>query len=264
MKNINIKTTQNERSAFTLIELLVVIAIIAILAAILFPVFARARENARRSSCQSNLKQIALGVKQYIQDYDEKFPGQIGNKDVSSTGTANAGPYGWADAIQPYLKSTQIYQCPSEDTSPNTDPRTSGYTDYYINGALGNTGPNAAGAAVYDNGGISEAAVLNQTLTILNMDGNGASGDSRYRGNGNSSTGGVSSASPSINIAAYGGLASTGGIYQRHLEGSNISFVDGHVKWFKTNAAAPQSNIYEAGVSFSDSNNNPTFNATTP
>ncbi len=63
-----------KKKGFTLIELLVVIAIIAILAAILFPVFARARENARRSSCQSQLKQIALGHKQYIQDYDEKFP----------------------------------------------------------------------------------------------------------------------------------------------------------------------------------------------
>src|SRR4028118_1774787 len=62
------------RSGFTLIELLVVIAIIGILASILFPVFARARENARRSSCQSNLKQIGLGILQYTQDYDEKLP----------------------------------------------------------------------------------------------------------------------------------------------------------------------------------------------
>ena len=68
------QTLHRRTTAFTLIELLVVIAIIAILAAILFPVFARARENARRSSCQSNLKQIALGIKQYTQDYDEKFP----------------------------------------------------------------------------------------------------------------------------------------------------------------------------------------------
>lgn len=61
-------------NAFTLIELLVVIAIIAILSAILFPVFGRARENARRSSCQSNLKQIGLGIMQYVQDYDGYYP----------------------------------------------------------------------------------------------------------------------------------------------------------------------------------------------
>ncbi len=67
-------TTPNTIKAFTLIELLVVIAIIAILAAILFTVFARARENARRSSCQSNLKQIGLSIFQYIQDYDENYP----------------------------------------------------------------------------------------------------------------------------------------------------------------------------------------------
>ena len=68
------QTLHHKRSGFTLIELLVVIAIIAILAAILFPVFARARENARRTSCVSNLKQIGLGIMQYTQDYDERYP----------------------------------------------------------------------------------------------------------------------------------------------------------------------------------------------
>ena len=74
MLNFNTKPITKTRSAFTLIELLVVIAIIAILAAILFPVFARARENARRSSCTSNLKQIGIGILQYVQDYDETYP----------------------------------------------------------------------------------------------------------------------------------------------------------------------------------------------
>ena len=95
------------RSAFTLIELLVVIAIIAILAAILFPVFARARENARRSSCQSNLKQIGLGIMQYTQDYDERLPGRI--MDSAVAGEVNS----WRRVIYPYVKSTQIFACPS-------------------------------------------------------------------------------------------------------------------------------------------------------
>jgi prepilin-type N-terminal cleavage/methylation domain-containing protein len=69
--------SSKSHSAFTLIELLVVIAIIAMLAAILFPVFGRARENARRSSCQSNLKQIGLGIMQYTQDYDERLPARV-------------------------------------------------------------------------------------------------------------------------------------------------------------------------------------------
>src|SRR5687768_2974407 len=97
------------KRGFTLIELLVVIAIIAILAAILFPAFARARENARRSSCQSNLKQIALGILQYTQDYDEKM--------VPQYNTSNGW---WSQLTQPYLKSTQILTCPSM-SEPNRD-----------------------------------------------------------------------------------------------------------------------------------------------
>ena len=98
-----------KQRGFTLIELLVVIAIIAILAAILFPVFARARENARRASCQSNVKQILLGVFQYTQDYDEKYP---------STFTYNGGYTAtWYTLTQPYLKSTQIFKCSSDSNT---------------------------------------------------------------------------------------------------------------------------------------------------
>src|SRR6195952_4217645 len=90
----------SRKPGFTLIELLVVIAIIAILASILFPAFGRARENARRSSCQSNEKQIGLGLLQYVQDYDERYPIAI-------------GAASWRQVIQPYLKSAQIFTCPS-------------------------------------------------------------------------------------------------------------------------------------------------------
>jgi prepilin-type N-terminal cleavage/methylation domain-containing protein/prepilin-type processing-associated H-X9-DG protein len=116
---------KSKRNAFTLIELLVVIAIIAILAAILFPVFARARENARRASCMSNLKQIGLGIMQYTQDYDEKLPqpavcgpellesgGLSGN---SSCGSPAPGNYYhlWWHEIYSYVNNTQVFVCPS-------------------------------------------------------------------------------------------------------------------------------------------------------
>src|SRR5438093_7190091 len=106
-----------KQQGFTLIELLVVIAIIAILAAILFPVFARARENARRSSCLSNLKQIGLGIMQYTQDYDEQFPkAWRGSGNGGSDATDKSK---WMDMIFPYVKSEQIFNCPSMTfTSP--------------------------------------------------------------------------------------------------------------------------------------------------
>lgn len=107
-------------SAFTLVELLVVIAILGILAAALFPVFARARENARRASCQSNLKSIGLAFKQYTQDYDEIFP----RYDVAGVGSTVAGNLTvthWVQALQPYARSVQIFQCPSETATRGTD-----------------------------------------------------------------------------------------------------------------------------------------------
>src|SRR5688572_27642381 len=98
--------SQYRKSGFTLIELLVVIAIIAILAAILFPVFARARENARRASCQSNEKNIALGFKQYIQDNGEKYP--LAASSGPETKALGTGPLG------EYIKSNAIFYCPSD------------------------------------------------------------------------------------------------------------------------------------------------------
>lgn len=101
------------RSAFTLVELLVVITIIAILAAILFPVFARARENARKASCQSNLKQVGLGLIQYTQDYDERLPFPIVGRNSRDDGGDTYSGYVWQDAIFPYVKSDGVFNCPS-------------------------------------------------------------------------------------------------------------------------------------------------------
>jgi prepilin-type N-terminal cleavage/methylation domain-containing protein/prepilin-type processing-associated H-X9-DG protein len=111
---------RNEKKGFTLIELLVVISIIAIIAAILFPVFARVRENARRTSCASNMKQIGLGILQYVQDYDEKMPAAaFGLANDNTVTNCAAGAWRWMDAIYPYIKSEQIFICPDRVSVKN-------------------------------------------------------------------------------------------------------------------------------------------------
>ncbi len=111
------------RRGFTLIELLVVIAIIAILAAILFPVFARAREKARQTSCLSNVKQLALGTMMYVQDYDEVYP--YWNRYADANVMPDAPP----KAVLPYVKNIQIFSCPSGTGSPSNVPQT-GWSQY--------------------------------------------------------------------------------------------------------------------------------------
>ncbi len=96
-----------KEKGFTLIELLIITAIISILAAILFPVFARARENALRATCQSNLEQIGLGIRLYAQDYDGRYA------PVQWSGISGTSPGNWSQLIQPYVKSTELFRCPS-------------------------------------------------------------------------------------------------------------------------------------------------------
>lgn len=108
---------QQDIKGFTLIELLVVIAIIAILAAILFPVFAKVREKARQTSCLSNEKQLGLGITQYVQDYDETY------MTADTSLSPNGGGHGWASRIYPYVKSTGVYACPDDSYVPNVAGR---------------------------------------------------------------------------------------------------------------------------------------------
>jgi prepilin-type N-terminal cleavage/methylation domain-containing protein/prepilin-type processing-associated H-X9-DG protein len=226
MKGKGGKTAGIAQSGFTLIELLVVIAIIAILAAILFPVFARARENARRASCQSNEKQVLLGFKQYIQDYDEKYP-------QTATGAAT----GWTDELSPYLKSDQIFQCSSETNAP-ASAGSAGYTDYWYNDIIGNmSGTRTTAGAATGTAGVNESVLNSSALTVLMGDGDKA--DTR----GNVINAGLD------NYAVTDVPADDNkdpGPFRRHLSGSNYGFADGHVKWLRpekvTNSATSAGN----------------------
>lgn len=209
--------SRNTSSGFTLIELLVVIAIIAILASILFPVFARARENARRSSCQSNQKQIGLGLAQYTQDYDEKL--------MPFYTVVNGANTFWPELVQPYLKSRQIFICPS-DNGPGLDVNlTNGKGKSYV-GNYGVMG--IVGDSMYPVRSLSSFDPISVAEYI-------AMGEH----NRNTTAVGTQPAAPDDAPTDYpaNSLGGGGRIFrERHFDGSNYLFVDGHVKWLKWNS----------------------------
>lgn len=210
------------RKGFTLIELLVVIAIIAILAAILFPVFAKAREKARQSSCLSNVKQIMLAQLQYCQDYDEKFSN---NSYAQPTGQVSI-----PDFLAPYCKNTQIFICPSGSTLAPT---------------LGNSW-NAPGGYSYNQAAYTAsiggsylfyccalASITTPSTTIVLGDGNGA----------------VQVLGADLNTAVdpneLGSTAGGQGKFRaRHNGGANFAFVDGHAKWLALSAISGSPTTY--------------------
>lgn len=235
---------------FTLIELLVVIAIIAILAAILFPVFAQAREKARAAACMSNEKQITLGVLQYIQDYEECFPVSVVNRAVVPPAGAIIG---WADAIQPYIKNVQVYQCPSESSAPVLTPQTAGYTDYWINKNASDGDQNLPQSEF-------------PSLTLLIGEGGSSTGTplanqtARFRSNGCNGAGDTTTLDPFLPVCPGPGLATNlAGGGQRHTLGANYGFLDGHVKWYKNPTNQTSTVIYNGATPFTTSLSNPTF-----
>ena len=219
------KITYSKVKGFTLIELLVVIAIIAILAAILFPVFARARENARRSSCQSNLKQLGLGIIQYNQDYDERYP-------FNNAGTVGAGVRNtWDLQIQPYTKSMQVLTCPSDTSTPRI-ALGAPYGDVTRSYIL----------AGYVNG-VSLAEVNAPALTTMLLEKNGQeSGQPAL----------TATAWDRYTIMGHTDQEAANGLYHlndamtpagaegRHLGTNNILYADGHVKQHKATRAYQQ------------------------
>jgi prepilin-type N-terminal cleavage/methylation domain-containing protein/prepilin-type processing-associated H-X9-DG protein len=198
------KGDEMSKKGFTLIELLVVIAIIAILAAILFPVFAKAREKARQSSCLSNHKQIVLGFLQYVQDYDEIMPlaGAL-TGDVAIWPNGALGNNFWMVRIYPYLKNWQVFNCPSAlfrwDGSPSAAV------------PVGMNGIQATGGGPLL---APLAAVINPAQLAIFADTEGP-------------------ASYTFFNVWYDDGGSSRGLSPRHNEGGNIAFVDGHAKWVK-------------------------------
>ena len=213
---------QPRRAGFTLIELLVVIAIIAILAAILFPVFQRVRENARRTACLSNMKQLGLGVVQYTQDYDERMPnatdGNSGNATLggwmyySGFNTPNVNFDPVRGSIYSFTKSMGIYVCPDDSAAQSS------HDSYALSSCVASGTAKPAGATNYVRPGKGLSSFDNSAGTLLFCE--EASG----------------SANQGTNDAYLNYTLDH--ISLRHSGGSNMAFVDGHAKYYLLDTAS--------------------------
>ncbi|BDI29945.1 hypothetical protein CCAX7_19960 [Capsulimonas corticalis] len=237
---------------FTLIELLVVIAIIAILAAILFPVFAKAREKARQISCLSNEKQLGLGLLQYSQDNDEVL-GQAwhGNGGYqASDPTPGNVKYKWMDAIYPYVKSTQVFHCPdfnndlSTPTAPTgnyvpyqqlTGPDDTHYGSYSMNASYWDSNTVGGGCkSPGDSSGLGLATLSHPATTAWIMDGEGS-----YQVDWPVTPNYVTKGD--LQIVGAGTMNGTGNngdgsMVNRHTGVVNIIWCDGHAKAMRMEA----------------------------
>lgn len=228
--------TRRARPAFTLIELLVVIAIIAILAAILFPVFSQAREKARSTTCLSHLKQLALATLMYVQDYDEMFPQSVYSMDsrVIRPGTGDR-VFLVYDAVWPYMKNAGILACPSLwpgiDFAGILAPlglRTSGlfrYTSYGMNFAIFQD-PALPPGLFQDDPVVSLGSINETANTTLFY-------DTRYTPMG------APPAYPECSSPTTAFDWSNFVGHARHSEGFNVNFVDGHSKYYPRRGHIP-------------------------
>jgi prepilin-type N-terminal cleavage/methylation domain-containing protein/prepilin-type processing-associated H-X9-DG protein len=210
------------KKGFTLIELLVVIAIIAILAAILFPVFAQAREKARQTQCASNLRQLGLGAMMYAQDYDQRY--------VPWWGDGVQKGLGWSSILMPYVKNEQLFSCPSDPIKRGIpkNPRRS-YTmngDWYSpdNRGLSRsyTTDKGAGPPI---GGYLETEVEQPAATIMFCD----------RWDPNNFLYGQGWSVSASECHLHPGKGNMG--LNNHMDGTNFCMADGHTRWLKRTTA---------------------------
>ena len=246
-------STIRGRKGFTLIELLVVIAIIAILAAILFPVFQKVRENARRSQCLSNEKQLALAILMYNQDADESYP--MGNSLFDTSGGWTGSAAGnWAVSILPYIKSNGVFACPDDALGNTVDPTASweGLRISYVANGLqnisSNDGHNCLGLMCQGpaNQTVTQAGVNSPSSVIMLAEAHSA--DLQKTGGGNYTAGfnniitGIPfyiNQAPPNQCGVSNNKAGTCGTYPNGVDGAisahhnglaNFAFADGHVK----------------------------------